>query len=37
MELGSKADFSRDHIKVDAACSTLQHNVYLALNKPKGA
>ncbi len=36
-ELGSKADFSRDHIKVDGRLlHAPKQNVYIALNKPKG-
>jgi 23S rRNA pseudouridine2605 synthase len=36
-ELGSKADFARDHIKVDGRLlHAPKHNVYIALNKPKG-
>jgi 23S rRNA pseudouridine2605 synthase len=35
-ELGSKADLSRDHIKVDGTLLRApKHNVYIALNKPK--
>ena len=35
-ELGSKADFARDHIKVDGRLLRApKHNVYIALNKPK--
>ena len=36
-QLGSKADFGRDHIKVDGKLLHAPKNmVYLALNKPKG-
>jgi 16S rRNA U516 pseudouridylate synthase RsuA-like enzyme len=36
-ELGSKADFSRDHIKVDGhLLRAPKRHVYIALNKPKG-
>jgi 23S rRNA pseudouridine2605 synthase len=35
-ELGTKADLSRDHIKVDGTLlHAPKHNVYIALNKPK--
>ena len=36
-ELGSKADFERDHIKVDGKLlKKPKRHVYIALNKPKG-
>ena len=36
-ELGSKADFDNDHIKVDGqALKKPRHHVYIAINKPKG-
>ena len=36
-ELGSKADFARDHIKVDGRLlHAPKRHVYVALNKPKG-
>ena len=35
-ELGTKADLSRDHIKVDGRLvHAPKHSVYIALNKPK--
>src|SRR6202166_4704000 len=35
-ELGTKADLSRDHVKVDGTLlHAPNHNVYIALNKPK--
>src|SRR5580698_6875392 len=36
-ELGSKADFESDHVKVDGRLlSAPKHHLYLAMNKPKG-
>jgi len=36
-ELGSKADFERDHIKVDSKLLRApKRHIYIALNKPKG-
>lgn len=36
-ELGSKADFESDHVKVDGRLlHAPKHHIYLAMNKPKG-